>query len=136
MASAAVMTAVATKVAANWAHTPIIGPNLEGAVPVDGSAYLAITYPMANEDMKSQGAPGANVWREWGAFRIVLAVPIGIGLDVWAPRIDTLRTALRGKVFDGITTFEATPPVVGDETDDGAYFEVSTSVAYKFDVFG
>lgn len=134
------MTAVAAKVAANWSHTPIIAPNTEAKGPNDGSAFLAITYPVAVEEMKTFGAPGANVFREDGAFRLVLSIPMGGGLNPtdtpWASRFDTLRAALRGQLFDNVTTFEASPPVVQDDSDEGEYFKLSTAVAYKFDVFG
>ena len=140
MASSAVMTAFETRLAANWSHTPIVTPNTKGAVPADGSEFLLIEYPVATEEMKSVGAPGSNIYREEGGAYIVLCVPTGIGLNPaatpWASRIDTLRAAFRGKNFDGVVTFEVSPPYNDDQSDRGAYTELSFSVAYWFDITG
>lgn len=138
MASAAVMTAIESAVAANWTHTPIVAPNGGGSVPDDGSAYLIIQYPVAVERMISIGSPGSNVWREEGGVRIVLNIQAGTGLGSWPARIDALRAALRGKTFaDGaITTWEASPTASDDRNDDGAYYVMSFAVAYQADLIG
>lgn len=140
MASASVMTALDAAIAAAWSHTPIMGQNEAGALPDDGTALLIVTYPVADETMLTVGAPGANVWREEGAVRVVLSVPVGMGLALdgvsWPERIDALRAALRGKVFGGVVTYEATPPATNDQSDRGAYFDLSFAVAYQFDLIG
>ena len=140
MASSAAMTALDAAVTAAWPHTPIHFPNVAGAVPNDGSPLLIVTYPVANETMLTVGAPGANVWREEGAVRVVLSLPIGMGLTQdgvsWPERIDALRAALRGKVFGGVVTYEATPPATNDQSDRGAYFDLSSALAYQIDITG
>lgn len=140
MASASVMTALDAAIAAAWSHTPIMGPNEAGALPDDGTALLIVTYPVADETMLTVGAPGANVWREEGAVRVVLSVPVGMGLALdgvsWPERIDALRAALRGKVFGGVVTYEAPPPATNDQSDRGAYFDLSFAVPYQFDLIG
>lgn len=140
MASSAAMTALDAAITAAWPHTPIHFPNVAGAVPNDGSPLLIVTYPVANETMLTVGAPGANVWREEGAVRVVLSLPVGMGLTQdgvsWPARFDDLRAALRGKVFDGVVTFEATPPATNDQSDRGAYFDLSSALAYQIDITG
>lgn len=140
MASSAAMTALDAAITAAWPHTPIHFPNVAGAVPNDGSPLLIVTYPVANETMMTVGAPGANVWREEGAVRVVLSLPIGMGLTQdgisWPQRFDDLRGALRGKVFGGVVTFEATPPATNDQSDRGAYFDLSSALAYQIDITG
>lgn len=137
MASAAVMAAVDAKIAANWPHCPIRALNAaDGAVPADRGAFLVVQYPVAAEDQASIGAPGSNLWREEGAFRVALAVPRGKGLGAWPGRLDALRAALRGQVFDGVRTYNADPPVIDDGSDRGAFVLLSFAVAYEFDVFG
>lgn len=139
MASAAVRSAVEARLAANWAHTPIRAPNPSLAgVPADGSAFVSVQYPLANEEQMTIGAPGANIWRETGAFRVVLAVPAATDLAValWPARLDALRAAFRGKVFDGVRTYEASPPIVDGATDDGAYALLSFAVVYDHDITG
>ena len=140
MASSAAMTALDAAITAAWPHTPIHFPNVAGAVPNDGSPLLIVTYPVANETMMTVGAPGANVWREEGAVRIVLSLPVGMGLTQdgvsWPARLDDLRAALRGKIFGEVVTFEATPPATNDQSDRGAYFDLSSALAYQIDITG
>ena len=113
-----------------------ITPNGTGSVPEDGLQFLTITFPVSDEEMKTVGDPGNNTFREEGAFRVVLAAPIGTGLDPWTGYIDQLRTLFRAKVFDGITCFEATPAAIDDGSDQGGYIRLSFAVSYKFDYFG
>lgn len=152
MASAAVMSAVKTQLTSAWSGLcasasvspapPIIYPNLPGLVPDDGSPFLAVEYPVASEAMKSQGAPGSNIWREEGAF--VLTLCVGVGADLltsgYATLVDLLRSNLRGQTLAAgsgrLQLFEASPAVFRDSSDRGAYCELSASVAYWFDVIG
>lgn len=136
MASKAVIDAVSARLAANWTLTPIFLSNTGGGVPADNSAFLSLTFPVANEVMKSTGDPGNNVWRETGGFRIVLAAPEGTTTDPWAAQIDTLRAVFRGKSFAGINCFEASPPMQNDNSDIGGYFELAFVVTYHFDIRG
>ena len=135
MSSASVMSAVAARLAANWTHTPVIGPNIGGTVPADGSAFLALTFPVSNEAMISTGSPGSNVYREDGAFRLVLSVPVGLGLDPYLAWIDELRTLFRTATFDGVLTWEAPPAAIDDEADAGGYLRLSVAIPYQFDIF-
>lgn len=48
MASKAVVDAVEARLAANWSATPIIGINLKGEPPADGSPFLTVQYPVSN----------------------------------------------------------------------------------------
>lgn len=142
MASLAVTTAFDAMIAANWTHTPVKALNDIGKVPDDGSAFLTVTYPVAVETLISVGVPGANLYREEGAARVALAIPVGQGVSPaatpWAQRIDTLRAAMRGQTFavGAGVTWEASPPIFNDDSDDGAYFELSFAVPYRFDVIG
>lgn len=142
MASYAVIDAFTTMVQSAWPHTPIKVLNESGKVPSDNSAFLTVTFPVASEDQASIGAPGANIYREEGAAHVCLAIPIGVGINPpdapWAQRIDALRAALRGKIFANGAgeTFQASPPSVNEQSDKGAYFEMSFAVPYRYDVDG
>lgn len=142
MASLAAMQAIDALVAANWSHTPIIAQNTTGQIPEDASAYLQVMYPFAEETMMSTGAPGSNFFREDGAARICLYIPIGQGLNPvatpWLQRIDTLRAALRAKSLASGAgeTIEASPAIQHDDSDDGAYHELSFALVYRYDVTG
>ncbi|MBA3998948.1 MAG: hypothetical protein CTY36_00115 [Methylocystis sp.] len=142
MASYAVIDAFTAMIGAAWPHTPIMGLNESGKAPSENSAFLTVTFPVAKEEQASVGAPGANIYREEGAAHVCLAIPIGLGINPpdspWAQRIDALRAALRGKTFaDGAgVTWEASPPFVNEQSDRGAYFEMSFAVPYRYDVAG
>lgn len=142
MASFAVTSAVDALIAANWTHTPIRERNAKAKIPADGAAFLVVSFPFATETPISIGAPGANIYREEGAFRIALFIPIGRGVNPpeapWAQRLDTLRAALRGQIFAGGAgvIWEAPPPIVNDDNDNGSYYELSFAVPYRYDVTG
>lgn len=136
MANTAVTTAVAARVAANWSHTPIIGLNSTGVVPDDGSAFLQVLYPVANELRISEGQPGANLHKEEGAFVVVLNIPAGIGTNPvatpWETRFEALKAAFRSIIFAGIETTAIDGPAFNDKSDDGAYFQMSFAVSYIY----
>lgn len=135
MASLAVMNAVEARLRAGWSRALIVSEaNTEGAQPLDGGPYLTVTYPVADETQISVGAPGSNTYREEGAIRFVLSVPFGTGLLQWAAWINELRDLFRGKVFDGIVTWEAPPFAVNDDTENGTRFELSFAVPYRYDI--
>src|SRR5712691_1281738 len=100
MPSAAVVTAVEARLAANFTHCPVIGLNLQGTVD-DGGPFLTVQYPVANGQQKSIGSPGANVYREDGAFRLVLNIQRGQGVNQGMAWADELAALFRGKKFGG-----------------------------------
>lgn len=141
MASKAVIDAVSAKLTAVWAAVNPSGgapitPNTQTTAPDPKSAFLTLTFPVSMEDQKTTGAYGNNVFRESGAFRVVLNVPVGEGLDPWLGYLDAVRAGLRAQVFDGVMTFEASPAAQGPAEDDETHYLLSTAVTYKFDVFG
>lgn len=137
MASAAVTAAFLARLSANWTACPVVPINGAADAPKDGSAFMVVEFPVANEDQISLGSVGANTFREDGACRLVLCIPIGdaAGFPGWLAKVDALRAAFRGQFFDGITTWAASPPATNDASDRGAYFELSFAVPYQHDVF-
>ena len=140
MASAAVITAVEARLAANWTHTPIYLPNDVAGVPIDGSAFMVLEFPFASEEQISLGTPGSRAFREEGSFLVTLCIQIGTGLNPtatpWATWIDALRSVFRGVQFSGVNTWAPSPPFVNDQSDRGAYLEMSFAVPYYFDITG
>ena len=118
----------------NWTTCPVSKTNAGGSVPDDGSAYLALEFPAATEELASFGSPGSNVFREEGAFRLILSAPIGDTLIPYDEWIETLRALFRFQQFSGVTTWAAGPPSDDGDSENGAYFEISFSVAYRFDL--
>lgn len=136
MASASVMITVKERLDAFWTHTPIAYPNDTFKAPADGSPFLAVQYPVATETQASIGAPGANLHREEGVIRFVLQVERGAGVIDWTAWLDELRGHFRSKSFGGVRTYEASPAVLDDRSDDGKYWALSSAVAYDADVLG
>lgn len=129
------MTAVAARLAANWAVSAIVDDDTTGQGPADGSAYVTLEYPVATEQQITIGSPGNNVFRETGAFRIKLVSPTGQGLLQATAWIDQLRAIFRGKLFSGVTSFAPSPGIVDSSNYVGGKFVISSSVPYYFDRF-
>ncbi|MFG1184370.1 phage tail terminator-like protein [Xanthobacter aminoxidans] len=141
MASFAVMAAVNARLDAVWSRTLVRYPNAADAadgiqVPADKSPFLAVQYPLADEEQITVGAPGHNVFREEGVIRFVLQIPRGAGVEEYSGWLDELRAAFRGKQFGGVTTYAASPATLDDRNEDGGYWALSCAVPYKFDLFG
>ena len=101
MASKEVVDAVTAR-ASTWTEVPIVGPNEGSETPADGSPFVRIDYPLSDSRQITFGAPGANVWREEGVFRLIIHAERGSGVDaglLWAGQLATL---FRGKEFDGV----------------------------------
>lgn len=135
MASAAVLAAIRARLTANWTATPVIYPNESSATPGDAAAFLTVQFPVALGDQITVGAPGNNVFRDSGAIRFVLAVPIGSGLEQGLAWIDQLRTLFRSVKFASVTTYAPSPAVENNANDDGNYWVLSFSVPFYADIF-
>ena len=135
MAGKVVVDAVAARLIANWALTPIIDDDSSGLGTGDGSPYVTIEYPVSVENQITIGAPGNNVFRESGAFRIKLISPTGTGLSQPLAWIDQLRAIFRGKQFGGVTTYAPSPGVVDNSNYVAGKFIISSSVPYFVDLF-
>lgn len=135
MAGKAVVDAVAARLAANWTATAIVDPDTVDAGSPDGSAYVTIEYPVAQENQITIGSPGSNVFRETGAFRIVVSSPVGGGTTQALGWIDQLRSIFRAKQFGGVTTLAPSPGIVNNSNYVAGRFIVSCVVPYRFDLF-
>jgi len=135
MALSAVSAAIEARLADNWTRCPVRGLNaLDAEPPADNSAFIEVQYPVATSDQISMGAPGANVWRDEGAFRILLTIESGSGVTQALAWVDELAALFRGKVFDGVRTFAPTQPVLDDRNDAGGWFTLSFAVPYEHDI--
>ncbi|MDB5618466.1 phage tail terminator-like protein [Tardiphaga sp.] len=135
MAGKKVVDAVAARLAANWTLCAIIDDDTSGQGTGDGKPYVTIEYPVSAENQITVGAPGNNVFRESGAFRIVLSFSTGSGLSQPLDWIDQLRALFRGKQFDGVTTWAPSPAAVDNSNYVGGRFLISFSTPYFADIF-
>jgi hypothetical protein len=135
MAQAAVVAAVTARLA-SFARCPIAGINMQGDTPADASPFLAVEYPVANEQQITVGAPGNNVFRETGAIRFVLSIRRGRGVDQGMGWADELRTLFRGQQFANVNTWAPSSPVLDNANDSGSYWRLTFAVPYYFDFVG
>lgn len=138
MAINKVIDAVEARLAANFTRCTVFGFNLaaESEPPQDGSAFLQVSYPAANNTQITVGDPGNNLWRENGAFRLALFARRGEGIAgarVWMAELADL---FRGKKFDGVQCWGPTSPALDDRNEEGVYFILSIAVPYQADYFG
>ena len=141
MASKPVVDAVEARIGATWSDgagnsLPVFGVNQQGTPPADGSSYIVIQYPVSNADQSTIGALGANVFREEGAFRIVVNAMRGAGTAQGLGWADQLAALFRGKEFGGVVTLAPSPPAIDDSNDLGSYFALSVVVPYNYDLLG
>lgn len=136
MASKAVVDAVEARLAANWSACPVYGLNSEAETPADGSPFLVVQYPVARSEQMSVGSPGANLWREEGAIRIVIHAQRGEGAADGLTWADELAALFRGKIFDGVTAWAPSPPVIDANNESGNYFALAIAIPYQFDLIG
>lgn len=133
MASAAVIAAVEARVEANWAGQ-YFGLNTTGDPPTDGTPFLTIQYPVANEEHITLGQVGQRRFRETGGIRFVYSVPRGSGVATWQATLEALLSTFRAAQFDGVTCETVTPPVFDDSNDNGNYDVLRAVVLYYFDL--
>lgn len=135
MASVAIVTAVETYLADQWNVCPVVGGLSTDDRPDNAAAFLAVQYPVANSSQLTIGAPGQNVWRTEGAFRILIhtkKADRSLAL-AWA---DELASIFRGKDLGGVLTFAPSPPAIDDRNEEGLYFRLSFAVPYQHDIIG
>jgi hypothetical protein len=136
MARKAVVDAVEARLATLWNGPRVVGLNTFGEAPEDGSAFVVVQYPVANEEQITVGAPGNNIFREEGAIRFVINAVRGSGQTqalLWA---DELAALFRAKEFDGVRTFAPDSPAIDDRNDEGNYYSLAIVVPYWHDITG
>jgi hypothetical protein len=135
MASKAVVDAIKARLE-DWDDLPVVHPNETEESPADGSEYVRVDYPVAQSHQASIGAPGENLWREEGVFRLVIYAERGKDLDGAFSIAADLSALFRGVDFDGVETFAPSPPATNDESDNGNYYVLAVAVPYRYDLVG
>lgn len=136
MARKAVVDAVMARLDALWDGPPIMETNVLGDAPGDGSAFVMVQFPVANEHRATFGAPGANIYREEGGIRFVINVERGKGVSDALTLADKMAGIFRGKEFQGVQTFAPSSPAIDDRNEEGLFYQVSVVVPYHHDILG
>jgi hypothetical protein len=130
MAHEAVMSAVRTRMGAEWTHTPVKFPNGEGQAPEDGSSYVLVQYPASTTTTPDIATHQA---REVGGIRFVIHTPAGSGTNEANFYASELRRIFRYETFEGVKTEEPSSPFYDDSNDVGPYSLATVVVPYSFD---
>lgn len=136
MAKIEVVQAVEQRLEALWTHTPVFDENVQGSTPADGSAFLQVQFPYSTTERITFGAPGANVYREEGAFRLLVQVERGTGGNQGRTWAAALEAMFLGKHFGGVETFAPQTASSDDSNEDGQFWTLSVAVPYRYDFLG
>ena len=136
MARSEVVDAVRSRITSNWTDAPLYDENSEGSTPADGSAFVQLQFPYSTNERITFGVPGNNVYREEGAFRILIHMPRGSGGNQGREWADELAALFLGKHFDGVETFAPDLASSNDANENGNYFTYAVAVPYRFDYLG
>ena len=134
MPSAAVETAIKTRLASDWvdADHPVIGLNITEP-PENTNMFLVVQYPVVNN---TKPVIHGRYFEE-GAARLILNVKSGLPLSMVLPWADTLAELFlefRSTTVSGFETFVPSAPIVNNANDDGNWFELNVIVPYRYQV--
>lgn len=125
MATKAVVDAVIARLAEQWTDCPV----LAGAyrTPGDASPFLAVQFPVAETRRMTVNQ---RLYREEGAFRIVVATDRDDGEDKPMEWADRLALIFRDRKFGGIETQVPGSITLDDDKEDGVYLRTSFAVPF------
>lgn len=127
MAKKAASDAIRARLAANWTSSVILGLNSTTQTPADGSSWVRVTFPVANNSKMTLG----RNYRESASALITVATQISDGLDTSNAWCESIAAIYRGQQFDGVDcAFDA--PSIREGVDNGSYFIASVIVPYRF----
>lgn len=128
MASRAVEDAIDAYLTANWSTSPILTENQQGEVPGDGSGFIILQFPVSNVE---RVAVNERLYREEGGFRIVIAVPRGVGTGTIRQWGETLAALFRDTRVGPVECRVPSEPFTDDQSDRGLYFQGSMIVPFE-----
>lgn len=129
MPSKAVVDAITTYLNEAWTATSIIDPDSVNETPADGSAFIAVQFPVARN---SRPVIDRAFYREEGGFRIVINAERGAGAGQALTWADQLAALFRDKKFGGVSCQVPSSPFIDDRNESGMYFKAAIVVPYTF----
>ena len=127
MARKAVVDAVEARLTALWTECPVIGMNTVGEPPADGSDYLLVQYPVADDE---RIAVNQGLYRETGGIRFVLHMQRGFGIAAALARSEALTALFRDQSFGGVITQTPSSAFLDNSNEDGNYLVLSLVVPF------
>jgi len=126
MAKTTVTDAMAARLVANFSSAPILGLNADMTHPDDGSSWVRLEFPFAENVRTTLG----STYRERGTARIVVATAIASGLSTSMSLCEEIAAIFRGHISGGL---ECEAPTIREGIDDGSYFIASVMIPYRFE---
>lgn len=123
---------------ANWSATPIV--DIENTAPaLPDEPFIAMMFPFAIEEQASVGAPGNNVFREFGNFQVLVFVESGVGMDTLLTLGEQVRNLLRGQRIDDVQIDAVNPMSYAEdqssiEVGGGNWYRRIINVDYYNDI--
>lgn len=128
MAHKTVETAVEARLRANWSACAIMVENGQETPPDGNAAYLTLQFPIAQA---RRWSTGTRLYREEGAFRLVLSIPAGTGVETLRDWGDDLGTLFRDVSFAGVVCQVPSPPFF-DDRGEGSFAVAAIVCPYTF----
>ncbi|TDR90295.1 phage tail terminator-like protein [Enterovirga rhinocerotis] len=114
----------------------VVGPNETGDADPAGGRFITVQFPVANEEMRSIGDPGNNLWVEEGVIRLVIGAERNAGLNQALAWADELASLFRGQSFDGVQCWAVTSPQMDDRNEESGYYRVPLAIGFEHTLFG
>ena len=124
---------IESRIAANWATTPVVFDNAPYS-PQAGQTWVRVQIFEEDVQRINIGNPGYH--RVTGLIIMSIYVPIETGTQTARTYADTLAALFRDVQFNGITCREAVPATIGEITAKGSetgWFQYDISVRFYWD---
>ena len=128
MAHRDVEIAVEARLRAQWNTSPVFVENVISSPPEDGAGFIILQFPVASVE---RWPVNERVYRETGAFRLVLHVPSGTGTDGIREAGEQLAAIFCDQTFDRVNCRVPGPPFI-DDSPEGSLIWASVVVPYDF----
>ena len=137
MSSKYVRDTITAYLTAAWTDSPIIVvENFVDDLPDPPRDHISLEFPVSDEEPVTFGAPGSNVFRETGSFRVNVSVIAGSGMDLLGTYAATLAALFRDMTIGEVFIRTVNPPVERDDVGElaGNYYTLAVVVDYWYDL--
>lgn len=93
--------------------------------------WATVEFVAFNEDPIALGNPSCR--RETGTIIVVVSGKAGEGDSALNTAVDTIRTAYRHWVSDGVKVTQIDPPLSDEGFSSGRFYTMSVDISYVFD---
>src|SRR6185437_9022672 len=121
--------AIAERIGSSWTSVDgnalvVQDINKDEQPSADGTAFIALEFPLTSERQFTIGDPGNNFFKQECVFIIVINEERSKGTSRALGWADELAALYRGKIFSNVQCFEVSGPAINDKNDLGNYFQI------------